>query len=194
LELFMRLHRLVPLVPAVLLGCAELPTAPPPPNWAFASATPSSGSELRMRSESSYIQVTIDGENIYGPNFNLKHAGTYIRGTGTGNTVIDVQLQGTHAVGNVKNAPFTIDMSPQGDGVTQVTGLFGGSISNFKISPNLFNGRVGVCNYEVNWTGSRYEGKVSCPTIQQGSLELPVAMASWTDLEVATLLGIVLGT
>jgi hypothetical protein len=190
----MRLHSLVPLVPALVLGCAGLPSAPPPPAWAFASATPSAGAELRMRSENQYIQVTIDGENIYGPNFNLKHAGSYIRGTGPANTVVDVQLLGTHAVGNVKNAPLTVDLKPQGDGVTQVTGLFGGSSSDFKISPGIFNGKLGSCSYEYNWTGSRYEGKVSCGTIQQGSLELPVAMASWTDLEVATLLAILLGT
>jgi hypothetical protein len=192
----MRLTRLVlPLVPALSLACASLPSSPPPTTWAFASATPSAGKELRMYAQGKYIQVSIEGEDIYGPNFSLKHGPNYIRGTGAAASVIDVQLQGTHAVGSVRSAPFTVDLKPDGTGITQVTGLFAGVISEFKISPALFNGYVGTCSYEFNWTGSRYEGKVSCGgSIAQGSLELPAAMASWSDLEVATLLGIVLGT
>jgi hypothetical protein len=192
----MRLSRLAfPLLPVLALGCASLPSAPPPTTWPFASATPDAGKELRMRSQDKYIQISVDGDNIYGPTFSLSHGPKYIRGTGPGRSVIDVQLDGTRAVGNVHNAPFTVDLKPQGDGVTQVTGLFGGVSSDFKISPAIFSGKLGTCSYEFNWTGSRYEGKVSCGgAAQQGSLELPVAMASWTDLEVATVIGIVLGT
>jgi hypothetical protein len=192
----MRLTRVfLPLLPVLALGCASLPSAPPPTSWAFASATPSAGKELRMRAQAKYIQVSIDGDDIYGPNFQLKHGATYIRGTGAGKTVIDVQLDGTHAVGNVRNSPFTVDLKPDGTGVTQVTGLFAGVISDYKISPAIFNGKVGTCSYEFNWTGARYEGKVSCAgAVQQGSLELPAAMAAWSDLEVATVIGIVLGT
>jgi hypothetical protein len=192
----MHLSRLaVPLAALAVVGCASAPAnLPPAPPWAFAAATPTSGSELRMRSQDKYIQVTIDGPDIYGSTFSLKHAGAYIRGTGVGQSVIDVKLSGTHAAGSVSNQPLTVDLQPEGNGVTHVTGLFAGAISDFRISPTIFQGKLGICSYEFAWSGVRYEGKVSCGSIQQGSLELPVAMASWTDLEVATLLAILLGS
>ncbi len=194
----MRLHRFaVPLLLVSALGCAGAPPAvPPAPVWAFASASPTSGKELRMRAEARYIQVSIDGDSIFGPNWQLKHGGTYIRGFGEGNTSVQLTLKGTHADGNMLNNPFSVDLSPQGDGVTQVSGLFGGAISVFKISPTIFQGQLGPCSYDLKYNGTRYEGMASCnkkaPSIT--TVELPVAMASWTDLEVATVLAIVLGT
>ncbi|HXX29994.1 MAG TPA: hypothetical protein VEJ89_04695 [Myxococcaceae bacterium] len=192
----MLLHRLSPLAALALLGCASGPTTlPPAPAWAFASATPSAGNELRMHAQDKYIQVSLDGNNIYGASFSLSHSGIYIRGTGSGGSPIDVKLQTDHATGIVRSQPLTVDLSPETGGVTRVTGLFAGSTSDFRISPALFQGKLGSCSYEYTWTGMRYEGKVSCSGgVQDGSLELPVAMAAWTNLEVATVLAIVLGT
>lgn len=193
----MRLHRFaVPLLLALALGCAGAPPPPvPAPAWAFASATPTSGKEVRMRSETRYIQVSIEGDAIFGPNWNLKHGANYIRGFGAGNNSVQITLKGTHADGNIHNNPLTVDLNPLGNGVTQVTGLFGGSISDFKISPTLFQGKLGPCSYDLTFKGTRYEGMSSCNgRISLTSLELPVAMASWTDLEGATALAIVLGS
>jgi len=193
----MRLHRFaVPLLLVPALGCAG---APPPvvsaPVWTFATATPSSGKELRMHSETRYVQVSIEGDSIFGPNWNLKHGGAYIRGFGVGNNSVQITLKGTHADGNIHNNPLSVDMNPLGNGVTQVTGLFGGSISDFKISTTTFQGKLGPCSYDLTYKGSRYEGMSSCNgKISLTSLELPVALASWTDLEVATALAIVLGS
>lgn len=184
----------IPLAALAAVGCASAPANQPPPPWAFASPTPASGNELRMRSQDKYTQVTVDGPDVYGSTYSLKRSGAYIRGTGAGNTAIDVRLQGGHAAGSVRNQPLTVDVQPEGGGVTHVTGLFAGAISDFRISPAIFQGKLGTCSYDFSWTGVRYEGKVSCGTIQQGSLELPVAMAGWTDLESATLLAIVLGS
>jgi hypothetical protein len=194
----MRLHRFaVPSLLVLALGCAGA-TPPPvaPPVWAFASATPAAGREVRMRSESRYIQVSIDGDTIFGPTWNLQHGGTYIRGTGGDHQAVQITLSGTHAEGNARNAPLTVDLQPLGDGVTQVTGLFGGILSEFKISPTLFQGKLGPCSYDLTFQNGRYEGMGSCQgrSITRTSLELPVAMARWTDLEVAVVLAIVLGT
>ena len=150
-----------------------------------------------MRSGTRYIQVSIDGDSIFGPNWSLKHGGTYIRGFGVGQLAVQITLKGTHAEGNVLNAPLTVDLKPAEAGVTQVTGLFGGGhLSDFKISPSIFQGKLGPCSYDLKYTGARYEGMSNCNggNITPTSLDLPVAMASWTDLEVATVLAIVLGT
>jgi len=179
------------------LGCAGAPPATgPAPAWAFASATPSAGKELRMRSQSRYIQVSIDGDSIFGATWQLQHGGTYIRGVGFDNAQVNVSLNGTNATGTVRNAPFSVDMKPLPDGVTQVTGLFGGSVlSDFRISPKVFQGKLGTCSFDLTFNGTRYDGNSSCNgQITMTSLELPVAMAGWTDLEVATMLAIVLGT
>jgi hypothetical protein len=196
----MRLHPFsLPSAVALVLAtaCASAPPATvAAPAWAFATATPSAGKELRLRTETRYIQVSIDGDSIFGPNWNLKHGGTYIRGEGGPHQAVQITLKGTHAEGNARNAPLTVDLIPQADGVTQVTGLFGGILSDFKISPTLFQGKLGPCSYDMALRNGRYEGMASCGgrTVNGASLELPVAMASWPDLEVAVVLAIVLGT
>jgi hypothetical protein len=194
----MRLHLPSSVLPlALLLGCASAPPATvAPPVWAFASASPGSGKELRLRSETRYIQVSIEGDTIFGPTWNLKHGGTYIRGTGGAHQAVQITLRGTHAEGNANNAPLTVDLKPQDNGATQVTGLFGGIISDFTISPTSFQGKLGPCSYDLAFKDGRYEGMGNCGgrTVNGVSLQLPVAMASWTDLEVAVVLAIVLGT
>jgi hypothetical protein len=193
----MRFHRAAVALPlALALGCAGTPPPPPaPPVWAFASASVSSGKELRMRSGERYVQVSIDGDSIYGPNWSLTHGGSFIRGFGAAHQVVQISLKGTHAEGQSLNNPLTVDLKPPENGVTYITGLFAGSISQFSISPAIFSGKLGPCSYDLKFNGKRYEGMSSCNgSITPTSLDLPVAMASWTDLEVAVVLAIVLGT
>jgi hypothetical protein len=192
----MRLHRVAVVLPFVLaLACATPPSTVPPPVWSFASASVDSGKELRMRSGTRYIQVSIDGSDIFGPNWQLKHGGTFIRGFGAGQQAVQITLKGTHAEGQSLNSPLTVDLKPPENGVTNVTGLFAGVISQFNISPSIFQGQLGPCSYDLKFNGKRYEGMSTCKgSITPTSLELPVAMAGWTDLEVAVVLAIVLGT
>ncbi len=193
----MRLPSAASVLLLFALGCAGAPPATgPAPTWAFASATPSAGKELRMRSQTRYIQVSIDGDAIFGATWQLKHGGTYLRGVGQGNMQVNISLNGTNATGSVRNAPFSVDLKPLGDGVTQVMGLFAGAtLSDFKISPKIFQGKLGTCSYDMTFNGTRYEGNSSCNgAISLTSVEFPAAMAGWTDLEVATVLALVLGT
>ena len=111
------------------------------------------------------------------------------------NESVQITLKGTHAEGQSLNNPLTVDLKPQENGVTYVTGLFAGSLSEFSISPTIFAGKLGPCSYDLKFDGKRYGGMSSCNgLITPTSLDLPVAMASRTDLEVAVLLAIVLGT
>lgn len=193
----MRFHRFsLPLLLSLALGCAATPPPVPPPAWTFASASPASGKELRMRSGTRYVQVSIEGDTIYGPDWSLSHGGTYIRGYGPGKLAVQITLKGTHAEGNMLNAPFTVDLKPPDNSVTNVSGLFGGGqISDFKISQGAFQGYLGQCAYDLKYNGTRYEGMSTCyGSITPTSLDLPVAMATWTDLEVATVLAIVLAS
>jgi hypothetical protein len=192
----MRLHRFAVLsLLFLVLGCAGATPPGPAPVWAFASASPAAGKELRMRSGERYVQVSIDGDSIFGANWSLKHGGTYIRGFGAGRLAVQITLKGTRADGTVLNNPLTVDLKPPENGVTEVSGLFAGSLSNFKISPEIFQGKLGPCSYDLKYTGTRYEGMSSCAgAITRTSLDLPVTMASWTDLEVAVVLAIVFGT
>jgi hypothetical protein len=190
-------HRLLlPLSLSLALGCAATPPPVPPPAWSFASASPASGKELRLRSGTRYVQVSLDGDNIYGPNWSLQHGGTYIRGYGVNHQGVQITLKGTRADGNLLNNPLTVDLQPLDNGVTKVGGLMGGGkLSDFKISPTIFQGKLGQCSYDLQYNGTRYEGMSTCSgNITPTSLDLPVAMASWTDLETATVLAIVLGT
>ena len=149
-----------------------------------------------MRSQSRYVQVSVEGNSIFGATWNLSHGPDFIRGYGPGKSVVDGTLNGTRTDGNYRNAPFSVDVQRGEDGATQVNGLFAGAkLSAFTISPKAFQGHLGSCSYDLTFNGTRYEGSSSCGgSIELTSLELPVAMAGWSDLESATALAIVLGT
>jgi hypothetical protein len=83
-----------------------------------------------------------------------------------------------------------VERTPAG---LRVNGLFGGAISNFELSTDRINGRIGTCGWDVRWNGSVYSGSRGCGTrIEPISVSLPATMARWSDVEVARALGLLM--
>jgi hypothetical protein len=74
-----------------------------------------------------------------------------------------------------------------------VSGIFGGAVSNFELSTEHINGRVGICGYDVRWNGKVYSGFRGCgQQIEAVTVSLPATMAKWSDVEVAGALGLLM--
>lgn len=177
-----------------LLACATT-TAPepsgPPPDWKLASASMSTGNTLQATGPTGgQFTMLVDGHDLNGPTAHLFAGGGAIRGTGPSGKTVQVTVKGNRADGVVGNILFScvVDLNP--DGSAHVTGAMGAGNSDFIISPKQITGRIGGIVYNLTWTGSRYEGQM----MPGGTafLALPAVMATWSPVEVATLLSVLL--
>jgi hypothetical protein len=190
----MRLSRVAVSVSCLFaLACATA-SAPvvtgPPPDWKLANATVSAGDTFEFVGPAGgQITVKITGHDLYGPQYNLSAGGGYVRGQGSGGAVIDVTIKGNRADGNVKNAPFSCIVETNADGSAHVTGAMGAGNTDYIISQKEISGRVGVGVIGMVWNPAttRYEGQ---PT--GAHITLPAVMATWSNVEVATVLSVLL--
>ena len=160
----------------------------PPPDWKMANATMSTGNTFEYVGPSGgQVTVQISGHDLYGPQFNLSAGGGYVRGTGSGSAVIDVTIKGNRAEGSLKNAPFSCIVETNADGSVHVTGAMGAGNADYVISQKEISGRTGAGVISMVWNpaNNRYEGQ---PT--GAHITLPAVMATWSNVEVATVLSV----
>jgi hypothetical protein len=150
----------------------------------------SQGNNFQASAPPNQVSVQIVAGNIAGANFNLAVGKDFVRGQGRGTTAISVTISGNRADGSVGGKKFSVVLEPQADGSAHVTGLMGAGMSDFVLSPKGLTGRIGMITYSLAWTGSRYEGIIT----PGGSayIEFPAVMASWSDIQVVTVLGVLL--
>lgn len=179
----------------VAMGCAT-PTAPvpsaPPPDWKLASASLATGNNLQGTGGNAggQISLTISGHSINGPVANLFSSSTKVRGTGNSGRSVDVSIVGNKANGLVGNIPFSCIVDIQPDGSAHVVGAMGVGNTDYILSPKAITGRVGVVTYNLVWNGEKYEGQMMPGGY--GYLQLPAVMATWGDVEAATVLSLIL--
>jgi hypothetical protein len=179
----------------VVFACAT-PTAPvpsgPPPDWKLASASPSIGDNLQGTGGNAggQISLTVTGHSINGPVASLYSSSTKVRGTGNSGRSVDVTIVGNKANGLVGNVPFSCIVEVQADGSAHIVGAMGVGNTDYVLSPKAINGRVGIVTYNLAWNGEKYEGQMVPGGY--GFLQLPVVMATWTDVEAATVLSLIL--
>jgi hypothetical protein len=191
----MRLSRVaVPLFCLFVLACATTASAPvpsgPPPDWKLASASMSTGNDFQFVGPAGgQITVRIQGHELNGPQYSLAAGNGFVRGSGAGGAVIDVVIKGDRADGSVRSLPFSCVLTRNPDGSARVTGAMGAGNTDFTISQQGIVGRIGVPTYALTWSAKddRYEGQ---PT--GAFLQLPAVMATWSDIEVVTVLSILL--
>jgi len=192
----MRLSRVTaPLSCLCMLACATTSSPPvpagPPPDWKLASASMSTGNTFQaVGGSGGQISVEITGHDLYGPSFNLSVGKTYIRGQVGGASTVDVNIKGDRGDGSVKSMPFSCIVTTNPDGSAHVTGAMGAGNTDFIITPKEITGRIGVVVYSLGWNGTRYEGS----TVPGGAawLMLPAVMATWSNVEAACTLAVLL--
>ena len=187
------LRTTVPLVFFAVLACATPPAAVPsgpPPDWKLASASMATGDTLRGNANGGQISLRIQDNRATGPAANLSVGRGFVRGTGNSGRTIQVTIQETRSTGLVGSVPFSCIVETNPDGSAHVTGTMGAGGADYTLSPTAINGRIGVVVYHLNWNGERYEGQMVPGGY--GFLQLPAVMATWSDVEAATFLSLVL--
>ena len=176
-----------------ILACST-PPAPvpsgPPPEWKLASASMATGDTFQGTANGGQISLRIQGHHASGPRANLDVGRGFVRGTGNSGRTIQVTIQENRSTGLVGSVPFSciVDINP--DGSAHVTGAMGAGNADYTLSPTMINGRIGVVVYQLNWNGERYQGQMVPGGT--GFLQLPAVMATWSDVEAATLLSLML--
>ena len=190
----MRVSRIAaPAFLLALVGCATpsepIPTGPPP-DWKLASASMATGNNLQGTANGGQISLTIVGHSATGPRANLDVGRGVVRGTGNSGRTVQVTMKDSKAEGLVGSVPFSclVDINP--DGSAHMTGAMGVGNTDFILSPKGINGRIGVVVYNLTWTGEKYEGQMMPGGY--GYLQLPAVMATWSDVEVATFVSLML--
>ncbi|MGZ6164468.1 MAG: hypothetical protein ACXWLS_14145 [Myxococcaceae bacterium] len=185
--------RAFPVAVALLaVACAHTPDqTEPAPNWGIASASTVDTFEIGGTGRNWGVKVT-DTE-ILGiqPDFALARTDGEIRGRALGVPVV-VGFHGDQGAGVYRGAPFEVYATYTPAGL-HVTGIFGGAISDYELSTERINGRVGICGYDLRWNGKVYSGFRGCgQQIEAISVSLPATMAKWSDVEVAGALGMLM--
>lgn len=184
--------RALPVVAAFLAAaCAHAPETVPGPDWGIARASTEDTFQIGGQADHWGVRVT-DGE-ILGihPDFALARTEGEIRGRAFGTPVV-VGFHGDEGAGVYRGAPFQVKVERTPAGL-HVTGIFGGALSDFELSTERINGRVGNCGWDVRWNGTTYSGSRGCGTrIEPISVSLPATMARWSDVEVAGGLGLLM--
>jgi hypothetical protein len=176
----------------VAVGCAHAPEATAPaPDWGIARASTIDTFEIGGQADHWGVRVTDDQILGVQPDFALARTDGEIRGRAMGIPVV-VGFHEDEGVGVYRGAPFQVKVERTPAGL-RVNGLFGGAISDFELSTDRINGRIGSCGWDVRWNGSVYSGSRGCGTrIEPVSVSLPATMATWSDVEVAGALGLLM--
>jgi hypothetical protein len=185
--------RALPVVVVLLtLGCAHAPAQTVPgPDWGIARASTEDTFQIGGQADHWGVRVTDDQILGIQPDFALARTDGEIRGRALGAPVV-VGFHGEEGAGVYRGAPFQVKVERTPAGL-HVNGLFGGAISDFELSTDRINGRIGTCGWDLRWNGSVYSGSRGCGMrIEPISVSLPATMARWSDLEVAGALGILM--
>ncbi len=179
-----------------LLGaCATTPIvsspATPPPDWKLASVSPSVGNHF-VSGSGGQQSMAISGRFISGPTTNLEVSGGHIRGTHASGASVDVSLMDTRGEGLFGNRLFSCVVDVRPDGSVHATGAMGAGTSDFVLSQNEINGRIGSREYQLTWDPEKeqYVGQMDPGGYR--FLQLPVSMSYWTDTEFTCTLALLL--
>ncbi len=195
----MRASRIPVALSCLAMACAT-PSAPPPQpataafvqpaGWKLFSVSPSTGNAFEGTAGGGQVTATIQGRSVVGPVTNLDVTGGHIRGTGASGRSVDIGIKGNRAEGLVGMTLFSCIVDIRPDGSAHITGAMGPGNTDYILSPQTIEGRIGVLSYQLGWNGSQYQGPMVPGGL--GFVKLPVAMTSWSDVEAATVLSLLL--
>jgi hypothetical protein len=142
------------------------------------------------------VEVLIENDNVTGPEVSVTRYTTAadhsIRGTAFGSP-IDVAISDKKASGILGTGPLDI-ITEHREGKVHITGLVGGSTSDFEVNMKVLKGKIGQCLYDLNWTGKSYEGTRGCgSSAEPVSVSVPTTLGKWSDAELGVTLGMLMG-
>lgn len=141
------------------------------------------------------VEVLIEDGNITGPEVSVTRYNTptdhSLRGTAFGNPV-DVAIVDKKATGLLGSGPLDLSTERR-EGKIHVSGLVGGTTSDFEINMKILKGKIGQCVYDLNWTGKSYDGTRACASSAEPvNVSVPTTLGKWSDAELGACLGLLM--
>ncbi len=168
-----------------LVGCAH--------EYGATGFADRSSQQVGLRSGTTYgMQASLNARGLYGPDVSIQRGATYYRGT-MFNNVVDLSWKDGEVNGLVNSAPTQLTWESYGDGM-QITGLYGGQLSNLRVTSDSIQGNIGGCGYQLVASGNGFRGYATClgGFDQQTVLQLPADFGSRSEGEQVALLGLLL--
>lgn len=140
--------------------------------------------------------LRVDEQYITGPEVSLgryrEEGHRVLRGRAS-DTVVELVIDEDHVSGVIGND--RVDVAVERDGTTvAVHGLLPGALSRLAIDASGMRGRLGRCMYDLDRTPDGFTGRRTCGgALENYTLDLPVAFASWTDAEIVAMFALFLG-
>lgn len=160
---------------------------------ASGQALAAEGEELILRTPQTAISARVTPDAITGPAFQLFHSPSAIRGRAY-DRVVNLAISEEEVTGIVGSLPVRMRLERQGPEVT-IRGTFAGRYIQLAWGPEKLTGTLGRCGYDLRFAHGAYAGERACGGLIERpvSLEVPEALASEGDLQVAATLALVLG-
>ena len=132
---------------------------------------------LRTGNGGQQMALAKTGE-IIGPTLQLSPTDTGYRGMADA-AIVELRSDGERITGTIRDRIIDLHISLEDDGSLVARGLFGGRLGRLDASNYEIRSTLGVCTYELEAKGSRYEGRRACgrtnmPMVRPSSIELPL--------------------
>lgn len=138
------------------------------------------------------VQASLYERGMYGPNVSLQRGATFYRGTVL-NRVVNLAWDRGEVRGMVDAAPTQLTWTNEGDGV-RIRGLYGGKLSNLKVTTERIEGTIGDCGYSMYADRRGYRGRAMClgGLNQEAEVTLPADLGARAEGEQVALLALIL--
>ena len=136
------------------------------------------------------------GGQIIGPTIQLSPTDTGYRGIAD-SMMVDLRSDGERIVGTIHDQIVDLHVSVTDEGGLLARGLFAGRLGRLDASSEAIKSNLGICSYELEAKGTRYEGHRACrrariPMARPASVELPSGFERLSLDRQAMLLAILL--
>ena len=121
---------------------------------------PSSPDSLYLHSTDAVIEARVDPNEIVGPAMQVNRYPDAMRGR-VFNRPFETHWTAQEVTGQINGRPVQLHLDQQGDEV-HAKGLWGGRLSDFRLSPEMIEGSVGNCGYSLRVQDNLYQGFRSC--------------------------------
>jgi hypothetical protein len=151
---------------------------------------------LKTSGSSNVMAISPNGQ-VVGPNIQLASTDSGYRGMAR-SSLVDLRSDGEHIVGTINDRIVDMHVTLTGDGL-RARGMFGGRLGRIDASNTGITSNLGICHYELEVKGTRYEGQRACrttgtvPMMWPAALELPPGFERLRPDRQAMLLAIMLG-
>lgn len=117
---------------------------------------------LYLRTPANAVTARVTPQGITSPEFQVNLSPNAVRGRAFGRPVdLSLNTDKNEITGIFGQGPVNLRLKDEGTYI-EADGMFGGQISNLRLSNEELTGTVGRCSYQLRVEGKQYQGSRSC--------------------------------